>query len=226
MKHLFFLPALLVAFTAAAQQPFAKMIVGLEAGWDLQVYDQGIRPRLIPGVQVEYPWQKFSFGLGIARKGYRSFYYETATGQSQAGLLGEKKVQYHLTEVRTFRPEYWSVPLRINYRLPCNCVYLHGAMSFDFLNASTSGTVTESYAYTQQPAPEYLQEHGLKSRLRTYEIGLGFKLHSSDYFRLVARPSYVWSENPEIGGPGPEYLRSLRMTFGMQYAFIRYGGKN
>lgn len=225
MKRLFCLPALLFALAVAAQQPFAKMVVGIEAGWNLIQYDNGVRPRLMPGAQVEYPWKKFSFGIGLTHKNYRSLRYETATGETEAGLLGEKKVLFHRVESRTFQPEYWSVPLRVNYRFPCNCVYLHAAASVDFLATDPAGTIAQSYVTTQKPTPEFRQEHALKSRLRTYEIGVGFKLHSSDYFRLVARPSYVWSENPEIGGPGPAFLRSLRMTFGAQYAFVRYGGK-
>jgi hypothetical protein len=50
---------------------------------------------------------------------------------------------------------------------------------------------------------------------------MGFKLHATDHLRLVARPTFVLSENPEILS-NDRYLTSLRMTFGAQYAILAY----
>ncbi len=127
-------------------------------------------------------------------------------------------------ENREISANYWSVPLHVSYRfLPCKCIYLYGAMSFDFLSPSTRITPLSQTAVFELPAERRTEDSFFKKSLRTYELGLGFKLHTSDYFRLVARPSLVWSENPETQGTA--MIRSLRMTFGVQYAFVRYGGK-
>lgn len=225
MKNAIACFALLFALSAQAQTPYAKMVVGVETGWDLLLYDEGQHPIAIPSVHVEYPLGNFSFGFGAAYKGFRKVQYENYEGGRRSGFVGEQKTLLYVLENRAVKPSYFSVPLRVSYRLlPCKCIYLYGGMSFDFLNPKTSVTDLGQTTVSKKPATQRAPGPFFKSSLRTYEIGVGFKLHTSDYFRLVARPSYVWSENPEF--EGPKMIRSLRMTFGMQYAFVRYGGKH
>ena len=247
MKNTFVCLALFLALSAHAQRPYAKMVVGLETGWDLLLYDTGKKPFAVPNVNVEYPYGNFSFGFGLAFKGYGRSQYAFYDGEYHKIVLpalpsGSPKTAYdipgssfrqqapeqprvqYVMENREISANYWSVPLHVSYRfLPCKCIYLYGALSFDFLSPSTRITTMSQTAVIERPAERRTEDSFFKKNLRTYELGLGFKLHTSDYFRLVARPSLVWSENPETQGTA--MIRSLRMTFGMQYAFVRYGGK-
>lgn len=224
MKYAFLFLALLNTLHLSAQQPFATMVVGIETGWDLLLYDEGQKPRIIPNVHVEYPFGNISLGFGLAYKGFEETQYDFFAGGQRSGFIGEKKTRFYVLENRSIRPSYFSIPLRMSYRLlPCKCIYLYGGVSFDFLHPQTRAvdlgqTLVQNRPDKVQTSPDFF-----KDNYRTYEIGVGFKLHTSDYFRLVARPSYVWTENPELSGPN--VIRSLRMTFGMQYAFVRYGGK-
>lgn len=221
MKNIFALLFLLAAATVQAQQPFAKMVVGLETGWDLLLYDEGRKPHVIPNIHVEYPFGDVSIGFGFAYKGFETARYEYYTGERRGGLSGEQKTLFHVIENRSVRPSYFSVPLRFSYRLlPCKCVYAYGGVSLDFLNPKTTVTDEGDQLWETKPGAIRTESGFFKQNLRTYEVGVGFKLHTSDYFRLVARPSYVWTENPEVSGPA--VIRSLRMTFGMQYAFVGY----
>ena len=226
MKNTFFYALFLFVTSALhAQDPFAKMVVGLEGSMDLQQYTDGIRVHPMPALQVEYPFQKFSVGLGVSRKVYSQFGYQTFDGNISSWQIGENNATVFHYADKLIKPVYWSIPLRIQYRLPCNCVYVHGAASLDFLDAGVPEKVSSDYWSTSPPTRTWSRRQFFKSSVRTYELGIGFKLHSSDYFRLVARPSFVWTENPQTGSGAPAYLRSLRMTFGAQYAFVRYGGK-
>lgn len=226
MKNAFSLLALCFALAAHAQQPFAKMVVGLEAGWDLQQYNDGRKAGLTPNVHVEYPFRKFSFGFGLAHKEFEAFVYPRFDGRRYVGFDGKEKAPFYFYENRQVQMNYWSIPLRVSYRFTtCNCVYLHGGVSFDFLDPRLEETTVDGGTLPGPLPTRNEARQFLKTNLRTYELGVGFKLHSSDYFRLVLRPSYVWSENPEIGGSGPALLRSLRLTFGAQYAFVRYGAR-
>ena len=225
---MFVLAALcLLSLFLNAQKTFGKLVVGLEVGFDVGQFTDGLQPRLIPGLQAEAPVGRFSFGAGLGREIYRSYKYYTFTGQTIERIENEKPVTYFLADAHEFRPAYWTIPLKVDYRLlKCHCVYLHAGMTFDFFsNSPPDEIVFRNAELEQQPYDRVERTQLFKSSTRSYEFGIGFKLHSNDYFRLVARPTYVVSENPEIYTDAPKYLPTFRMTFGAQYAFIRYGGR-
>lgn len=228
MKYLSAIAAFCLFYPAVhAQKAFGKLVVGLEVGFDVAQFNDGIKPRIIPGLQVEAPLGRFSFGTGFGREIYYPYKYYTFTGQTIERIENEKPVTYYLADAHEFRPAYWSVPLKIDYRfLKCHCVYLHAGMTFDFFSDSPPDEVVFRNAELEQQPYDHLERAQLfKSSTKSYEFGIGFKLHSNDYFRLIARPTYVLSENPEIYSDAPDYIPTFRMTFGAQYAFIRYGGK-
>ncbi len=228
MKYLFVLAALsLLAPNLEAQKAFGKLVVGLEMGFDVNQFTDGIKPRFIPGIQAEVPLGRFSFGVGLGREIYREYEYYTFNGQTRERIENEQPVTYYLADAHAFRPAYWSVPIKVDYRFhKCHCVYVHAGMTFDFFSDSPPDQVVfQNAELRQQPLSEVGRTLLFKQKTKSYEFGIGFKLHSNDYFRLIARPTVVWSENPEIYTDAPEYIPTLRMTFGAQYAFIRYGSK-
>jgi hypothetical protein len=170
---------------------------------------------------------RFSFGAGIGREIYYEYEYYTFTGQTIERIENEKPVTYYLADAHAFRPAYWSIPLKVDYRfLKCHCVYFHAGMTFDFFSDSPPESIVfQNAELDYQPYDQLERTQLFKKNTKSYEFGVGFKLHSNDYFRLVARPTMVWSENPEIYTDAPDYIPTFRMTFGAQYAFIRYGGK-
>jgi hypothetical protein len=228
MKKLIVLAVMaLLTQQIAAQKAFGKLVVGIETAFDVSQFTEGIKPRLIPGVQVEVPVERFSFGIGLGREIYYPYKYYTFTGQTIERIENEKPVRYFLADAHEFRPAYWSIPVKVNYRLlKCHCVYLHAGMSFDFFSDSPPDKIVFRNAELEQQPYDKLERTQLfRSSTRNYEFGVGFKLHSNDYFRLIARPTYVFSENPEIYTDAPKYIQTFRMTFGAQYAFIRYGSR-
>lgn len=228
MKYLLCFAALILISPALrAQEAFGKLVAGVEVGFDVSQFTEGIKPRIIPGIQVEAPVGRFSFGTGISREIYYEYEYYVFTGQTVQRIENEQLVTYYLADAHAFRPAYWSIPLKIDYRFhKCHCVYLHAGMTFDFFSDSPPDKVTfQNAELRQQPLSEVGRELLFKQTTKSYEFGVGFKLHSNDYFRLVARPTMVWSENPEIYTDAPAYIPTFRMVFGAQYAFIRYGSK-
>lgn len=214
----------LAASSTHAQQAFGKLVAGLEMGFDVAQFSDGIKPRMIPGVQVEVPIGPVSIGAGLSREIYRDYEYYTWTGQTTERIEQEKPVIFYISDIHAFRPAYWSIPVKIDYRFHrCHCVYAHLGMTFDFFSASPPDRITFQGAEVREaPLMEVRRDQLFKKTTKSYEFGVGFKLHSNDYFRIVARPTYVLSENPEIYTDGPKYLPTFRMTFGFQYAFIRY----
>ncbi len=224
-KHFFLLLAFCCAAPAAqSQKAFGKLVAGLEMGFDVSQFTAGIKPRIIPGVQLEVPIGRLSIGAGLSREIYREYEYYTWTGQTIERIENEKPVTFYISDIHAFRPAYWSIPLKIDYRFHrCHCVFAHLGMTLDYFSDSPPDRVTFQGAETREaPLTEVRRDQLFKKSTKSYEFGIGFKLHSNDYFRLVARPSYVLSENPEIYTDGPKYLPTFRMMFGIQYAFIRY----
>ena len=224
-KHLLLLLALCCCVTSAqSQKAFGKLVAGLEMGFDVSQFTAGIKPRIIPGVQLEVPIGRLSLGAGLSREIYREYEYYTWTGQTIERIKNEKPVTFYISDIHAFRPAYWSIPLKIDYRFHrCHCVFAHLGMTLDYFSDSPPDRVTFQGAETREaPLTEVRRDQLFKKSTKSYEFGIGFKLHSNDYFRLVARPSYVLSENPEIYTDGPKYLPTFRMMFGIQYAFIRY----
>lgn len=226
LKHCFVL--LLTLFAAAqtghTQKAFGKLVAGLEMGFDVNQFKAGIKPRFIPGVQVEVPIGSFSIGVGLGREIYYPYEYYTWTGETIERIENEKPVPYYVSDLHEFRPAYWTIPVKFDYRFHrCHCVYFHAGMTFDFFSDSPPDRVTFPGAQLREaPLMEVPRELLFKKMTKSYEFGIGFKLHSNDYMRLVARPSFVLSEKPGYYVDGPDYLATLRMTFGFQYAFIRY----
>ncbi|TNE50060.1 MAG: hypothetical protein EP344_17600 [Bacteroidetes bacterium] len=215
---------LLTCSTVQGQEAFGKLVAGLEVGFDVNQFTAGIKPRLIPGFQVEVPVGRFSFGVGIGNEIYHEYEYYTYAGQTIERIENEKPVPYYVSDLHAFRPSYWSVPIKVDYRFHrCYCVFVHAGITFDFFNDRPEDRIVfQGAELRERPLDEVRREQLFKKNTKSYEIGVGFKLHSNDYIRLVARPSFVLSENPEIYTDGPKYLPTLRMNFGFQYAFIRY----
>jgi hypothetical protein len=223
MKHLLCFVFAVLSWSAQAQDPIGKMIIGFETGFDVQHFKDGIAPRVIPGLQFEMPVWKFSVGIGLSKKFYRDYEYYFHNGKTESVLENEQPVTMFLSDVRAFKPSYWAVPIKINYRfVKCNCVYFHAAVMFETLDSRKDERTVFTDARTrEQPLGFLNREKLMRKHTTSYEFGIGFKLHSSDYFRIIARPTFVLSQNPEIYHTD-RYLPSIRMTFGAQYAFVHY----
>jgi hypothetical protein len=227
MKKLALLSALcLSAQWGIAQAHFGKLIGGLEMGFDVSQLTDGIKPRFIPSFQLEVPFGPVAFGAGIGREYYHYYEYALSTGQTVQREEGGAIVTYYLANVREFKPAYWTLPLKAEVRVhKCQCVYLQAGMTFDFFDSSTPDRLVFSGAEFREPWPYELRHDDLfKKRTTSFTFGIGFNLFRTEGFRLIARPSIVWSENPEVYklyADAPKYIPTLRMNFGAQMAIVR-----
>lgn len=216
-----------LAAMAAAQHNFGKLISGLEVGFDVSQLTDGFKPRFIPTFQLEVPIGPFAIGAGVGRKYYHYYEYALHTGQSVQREENGNIVTYYLHNVREFKPAYWTVPLKAEVRVhKCQCVYAQVGMTLDFFDDSTPDRLVFSGAELKQAWPYELTHRDLfKARTTSLMLGIGFNLFRTEGFRLIARPSIVWSENPEIyrlfGTDAPRFIPTLRMNFGAQVAIIR-----
>ncbi len=210
-----------------SQRNFGKLVGGLELGFDVSQLTDGFKPRFIPTFQLEVPIGSLALGAGIGREYYQYYEYGLSTGQTVLREEGGVPVTYYLTNIREFKPAYWTVPLKAEVRVHrCQCVYLQAGMTLDFFDSGTPDRLVFSGAEVKQPWPYELRHDDLfKKRTTSFNFGIGFNLFRTGGFRLTARPSIVWSENPEIyqlyADNAPKYIPTLRMNFGVQVAIIR-----
>ncbi len=211
----------------AAQRDFGKLVGGVEIGFDVSQLTDGFKPRYIPTFQLEVPIGSLALGAGIGRKYYQGYDYGLSTGQTVVREEGGAPVTYYLTNMRRFNPAFWTVPLKAEVRVHrCQCVFLQAGMTIDFFDASTPDRLVFSGAEVKEPWPYKLTHEDLiKKRTTTFSFGIGFNLFRTEGFRLTARPSIVWSENPEIyqlyATNAPKFIPTLRMNFAAQFAIIR-----
>lgn len=224
MKTIFiFLSTLLALPPAHAQPDFARLVAGLDVGFDVHQFVDGEKPRWIPGVQVEVPLGPLAFGVGFGRETYRSYDYYVFTGSTVDRVENGQTVTYYVSDARSFRPAYWTAPVKVEFRVhKCQCVFVYAGVSFDFFDPNTPDRLLFSGAQLRQrPLSEITHELLFKSNTHSYSLGVGFNLFANDYLRFTARPSFVWSENPEVYTLAPYYIRTFRMNFGAQFALVR-----
>jgi hypothetical protein len=213
----------LVVQLGISQRDFGKLVGGLEIGFDVSHLTTGETPRFIPSFQLEVPIESLAFGIGIGRKYYQAYDYPVFAGQviqrEENGVL----VTRYKSNIRSFDPAYWTIPLKAEVRIHrCQCVYLQAGMSIDILDISTPDRLEFSGAELDfQSYNEFRHDQLFKKRTTSYTFGIGFNLFRTQGFRLIARPSIVWSENPEIYTEAPKFISTLRMNFGAQMAIIR-----
>ncbi|MEO6038840.1 MAG: hypothetical protein ABIQ93_10535 [Saprospiraceae bacterium] len=211
-------------FTLQAQKNFGLFIGGLEVGFDVHQLTGGLKPRLIPGLQLELALDRFAFAAGFGREIFHEYEYYLYTGQTRERLENQQLITYYLVDNRAFRPDYWTLPLQFKvYVHRCRCVYAQAGISFDFFDADTPDRLVFHNAESrQQPLTELRHDQLFKTRTRSYTFGIGFTLFSTSYLRFQARPAFVLSENPEIYTDAPERLPTFRMNFSAQFPLIRY----
>ncbi len=205
------------------QPSFGKWAIGLETGFDFAQYQAGTVPGIIPALITDVSVGPLWLGVGIGREYYRPYPYYTWTGEIVQRTEDGRPVPYYVSTLRAFRPAYWTVPVRVQYRLHrCQCVYVHVGAYFDFFsNAPPERILFEGAELRQAPFQQVRRDQLFRERTRSYEVGIGFNLLARDVFRLTARPSVVVSEDPEINTDGSGRITTARMTFGVQFGFLR-----
>lgn len=218
----------MICFGITAQKSFGYVVLGLESGFDVAQFSKGLKARMAPSIQAEFSLGPVSLGIGIGRKLYREYEFYSFTGETVEREIGGVTRMYYLADQHAFKPAYWIIPLKINYRVHrCDCVYLHAGITFEQVDLGRPDIIkfkgAEFEPSQYRPYLENLQRaQFLVPKTKSYEFGIGFNVFRRDYFRLTARPAYVLTENPEAVNTGaPKLLPTLRFSFAAQFAIWR-----
>jgi hypothetical protein len=181
-------------------------------------FSEGLKAQVSPYLQAEVPFWKFSIGAGFGKKYYPDYEFYTSNGAMTEREVNGAIVRFYLADLHAFKPQYWIVPLKVNFRVhKCDCVWLHAGMIFDIADKSKPDEILYRNAEFDQPVNQGVTSEQLTaSRTQSVELGIGFNLFQRDRFRLTARPAYVLSRNPEIYNDAPDWLPTLRFSFAAQ----------
>lgn len=171
------------------------------------------------GVHIEYPFGQFSVGTGILYVNYGTYSYGHYSGEylitKNDGFLRKN----YINERYESRVKYIGIPIRVQYRLPCNCVYFQASFESDILTdvteASFKGTTV---SYKQANNFNY---SALKKTNQRFCFGVGFKLHKTHFSRIYMRPEFEYMLNPwrAYNTDVANDAFALKITFGAQFGF-------
>ena len=225
-KYLFILGLILwVVDDIDAQNKSASFVIGIEAGGRSNPLfskegdiDFGNRKSTV-GLIIEVPFKgKFSFGTGFVYSKYGAVNTFEKSGLTK--LNAEDDIEYEILKSGLIL-SYFAVPVRMIYRLKCNCVYAQLGIQPEFYFSGLNNSNHTSF-YTKNPDsyPDYTINTINKPNW-TLDFGIGFKAHFRENIRLIFRPSYNKILNPIFKNHPISSRNYLRMVFGVQYAFLK-----
>lgn len=202
--------------------------IGLEAGHAFHQLDEhpvGNTFNFSAGVLADIPLGGRVFlSTGLLRKRLGHFEYRSSTGRSTEAEVDGELITVYEFEVLDVHLDFWSVPMRLKYRIPGDVLFVQAGIEWDFrdLSGYKNPSATPTNIYTNQIyTPDLPSE--LKNLNATIVLGLGFELHKNEQIRLILRPEYEFIINP---ARSPNLLINqdlirLRINLGAQYLLSR-----
>ena len=166
------------------------------------------------GIHVEKPIGRLSIGTGIMQQHFGWSQIQQYTGVFNPGTNDEPGTYEYYTQDQ--KTAFWNIPLRIQYRMPCNCVYLQGAIINSFLYSPVSYRRDGFINPLTQAPPEGGPVSGPAHFSVGYELGLGLNFHLSSKWKLYTRLLYT---EYSFGGDA----RRTRKELGESYFGLNLG---
>lgn len=212
---------LLICFSIQAQNTTPRWLIGTEVQLyfeDLD-YQRGTLGNYGYGVHIEKPIGRISIATGLQQQQFGWHWKREFTGEFVPGEDDQADTYGYLFE--NHKIAVWNVPVRLQFRLPCNCVYVQAAVVNSFLRAGPN-FVRDSYInyLTQAPAEDFVVFQPVPKFSVGYELGMGLNFHLSDNWKLYSRlvyAQYAFNQKDlaQFKTLGQSYLG---LNLGLQYA--------
>lgn len=194
MKSLTFVFCLLTTVFLQAQstETIPRLLVGIEANAHLE--DVTSRSNNLGfvgiGLSIEKPIGQFSIGTALIRQRFGPQTFRQFTGEVKPNEgLGP--------DIYTFRYQqknisFWNIPLRLQYRLPCNCVYVQAGLQTSISDLKgTPGDVPYTNPSFFAPGPSPYALNSISKISVGYEMAIGLNFHLSENWKLNSRLTYT-----------------------------------
>jgi hypothetical protein len=199
-----------------SQEREPRYVVGVETGTIFRSIKNnfGYKWNYSYGFNFSYPISKFSIGLGIIQTNYGKNYFKDFTEESFVPGRTDDSEYFR----KEFYLNYIVLSNRIQYRLPCNCAFLHGGFNVEILSWIGEKLIEDRIRTTSEQPYRLRDKLDLKRVNSSIEFGFGVKMHINEMLRIYMNPIYTIAEIPSV--EENEYYSDryhyLRMTFGLQ----------
>ena len=192
MRYL--LPLVTLFFIASDSNAQAEPTPSWLIGTEVQLYFADLpEPRGTLGygygLHVEKPLGRWSLGTGIQQQQFGWHQSRQFNGEFVPGTGDDPDTYGYWFQDR--KVALLNIPLRLQYRLPCNCVYLQAAVVNSFLRTGSAFLGDGYVNYLNQAPPEpFAAGQPLPTYSLGYELGVGLNFHLSQNWKLYTRLIY------------------------------------
>lgn len=211
-----------IAFSQKTSQEVPNLVIGTEA----QVYFENLDypgstfGNFAYGLHVQKPIGRFTFGTGLLRQQFGQHRFREFTGETALEEDGDRLLYTYQIQKRNLN--FWSIPLQAQFRLPCNCVYIHTALVGNFLNRQGSApedTFTEQ-RFDDPSTNPFFSSQSIRKASLGIQLGAGLNLHMSKHWKttvrlIYAQYSFIDDSHQRYKSLGNTYLG---LNAGLQYA--------
>lgn len=221
LSLLLFTPFTLL-FAQADSTNVPSVLVGLEANihfMDVDFYQSDFRYYGY-GLHVEKPIGQFSVGTGLIKQHFSAHRFYTSTGEYRPAEGGQRErfgYNYEVQEV-----SFITIPLRLNYRLPCNCIHIQGGLLANFRELHQIANNQEAFLLSAPESNTYAVSD-IKSLSLGYELAFGMNMHISSSLKMIGKVAYL---QYSFLNDANQQFKQLGNTFwvlgiGLQYAIYK-----
>jgi hypothetical protein len=212
--------SLVVSTICLAQKNDAKFVIGIESSVIFHSIKNGFGSgwNYSYGLNFEYPIKKFSIGIGLLDTYYGKNYFKDFTGASFIYQYSGENYERYIFNNKEFRLNYLVISNRLNYRLPCNCIFFHAGYNIEILKNIPEKFIEDRTRDTSEE-PYIFEDEALIKKINTsIELGIGFKMHINEMLRIIMRQTYNIALLPSqnINKFYQDNYHYLKISFGLQ----------
>lgn len=196
MKILAFICCLLTSGMLQAQSTttIPRFLIGIEANThfeDLKYRNNNLGLVGI-GLQVEKPIGQFSVGTALIRQRFGPQTFREFAGEIVPEVPNAPSLYAYWYQEKHLA--LWNIPLRLQYRLPCNCVYVQAALQTSIHDLKKIEGKTREWN-TNIPPPDLDISHYALYKVDKisvgYELAMGINFHLSTTWKTFSRITYT-----------------------------------
>ncbi|WP_367388505.1 hypothetical protein [Lewinella sp. LCG006] len=196
MKTLSFICCLLTSLLLQAQSTIAipRFLIGVEANTHFEdlKYRKNNLGLIGIGLHVEKPIGQFSVGTALIRQRFGPQTFRKFAGEIVPEAPNAPSFYAYWYQEKQLA--FWNIPLRLQYRLPCNCVYVQAALQTSIRDLKEIEGEIANWNTSIYPPGTGLSRHALYNVNKIslgYEFAMGINFHLSTTWKMYSRLAYT-----------------------------------
>ena len=142
------------------------------------------------GLNIQKPIGRFTIGASILSEQFGKHRFWEFTGAAYLEEDGDRLVYDYQVQDRKIR--FYSLPLQIQFRLPCNCVFLQAGLVPSLLNRQASAPDPRYIdpRFDEPSSAPFFSSTSIQRISLGYQMGMGLNFHFSRHLKSTLRFLY------------------------------------